>query len=1681
MEERRVVDYFVVVGASDEQSQDDINSTHLKQSLCSDLPPITDLAIVFPTLGEKVPSGYTLIGTTPGGLVADLNHGSLRSPEVFLCYRRGRDKPPIVDIGIMYDGKERVLKDAHVLKTTVSGQVANINNSTSSRTFITYRRALSTAPCNILAVSHVCVVITSRGETPPHAFCLIHKNLNKGMVGSDVYLCYKKSVMKPKCITYKPVITDQYPKKDRSYFHLLPSVALFCLPMGATLEAWPNQASQPDPVFSTFVLTVSDASEKVYGAAITFYEKYNGDLSNEQRKLLDISEDLNSSKNEISLHTNKSICVLSHWPFFDTFEKFLMFLLHTSLSEKIPIPIERYITHLVDEVPFPSPERPQILVQLSMDTQLILTQPEDLPIPRSGAGFHQMIMNLHPDNCLLLLLCALTEQKLLIHSLRPDVLTAVAEAVSTLIFPFKWQCPYIPLCPLSLAEVLHAPLPFLIGVDSRFFDLYEPPTDVTCVDLDTNTITLCEEKKYLTTKLLPKKSARILKNTLEKLYEKLNDLQTNFQSSNNKTFQETNIDRNFLLKRKEHELELEIQEAFLRFTASILKGYRWFLRPITKAPTVGTTDTISLFDLQGFLKSIEKSNQKFYSLLTKTQMFIRFIEERSFVSNMDAALEFFDECSEKIDTENNETRLIELDFCGESERTVFIMPPEMNDLPCFAPYFYKDGFVLNPELLMSKESKNNLKIKNEDHLPIPGSPMARRTKHEVKSAQKLARKYSTSPGLWAKFLLGTCYSLWFIHLPSHILHSEDRAASVLRSAYELLNKFQKNGVQRLTDEVCYRVMMQLCGIYSQPMLAVKLLLVMKRCGLHPNAITYGFYNRALLESTWPSDLRTPSQLHWNKLRNVVICTALFKKAGAQNRKRRNSTEEDKISHTSLESLSTAEKQSSISNTPRKLSINVESNFGLRGRPTSIVKQVSLSTEDDQSWSSQQFESSAGLLMTTTCSRPNSACSKPYSDTISVESETDLKRGRSGSLTDEIKLQMSPRRHHHYHHPLHNSSNGTSSELLKLLKRSKSFGNDAQILKNLNDLKYQTDYKKSNGISKKLVFDNLKVYDFSLENLSEESTSSRFPESAQRTPVLENDPLGALQEPLKPSPSLTIPNTTMPRVRSGIELDRSGSPVLFREWGNMHRSATYSDEVGNIDKHIQRSSTMPAHSTQELDSQSPIKTALGSAFKIPFSSSSFTGKKSNELLMGGLTSLKSAANTVVKKFDEIKEAISTNNTPVKDYIQCSKDEDNWIGDDIEQQQSTEPSVRRKISSEISSLAVAQHLDSWSTNLIELFTDGHRKSSSINMNSGSATLDSSQLSLFQEKLYSRSSRTPELVAIEIIMTTCSKCHNCGCLLFDEEIMSGWVPDDSNLNTKCRLCNKEVVPFLTVDVIDYRSKNDVLDENDCHSNQINLDLLTKNTKEKEISNNNYRADTITVPYLNPLVLRKELESILAAEGDISLTHFKFVDEHPIIYWNLVWVFERIDVQSHIPGLCLNASCVLGDRDIKSFHSIWTMCDSSNVLITSLWDNPKLYDDIGLPMYSFWSDEESKESCLISALVTDRNTIPKNLMSKVIASIRRNNLSDPLKKLAVERNKLRGNDLSHSHSLYRDILFLTITAIGRENIDISAFDQEYLIAFENLSENESKLLLKCDHPISIGSQYCRHLFKELELSNYK
>ncbi|MPD01637.1 C-myc promoter-binding protein [Portunus trituberculatus] len=145
-------------------------------------------------------------------------------------------------------------------------------------------------------------------------------------------------------LAYMAGIQDQYPFIARPSFPLPADLALFCLPMGATLESWPQNSTQPQPVSSTFVLTVTsgvETVEKVYGAAVAFYEPYPHDqLTPEQRRALRLEEHFGRRN---CVHTNKSICLLSRWPFFETFDRFLKYLHAMANSGPHLVPIERCV------------------------------------------------------------------------------------------------------------------------------------------------------------------------------------------------------------------------------------------------------------------------------------------------------------------------------------------------------------------------------------------------------------------------------------------------------------------------------------------------------------------------------------------------------------------------------------------------------------------------------------------------------------------------------------------------------------------------------------------------------------------------------------------------------------------------------------------------------------------------------------------------------------------------------------------------------------------------------------------------------------------------------------------------------------------------------------------------------------------------------------------------------------------------------------------------------------------------------------------------------------------------------------------------------------------------------------------------------------------------------------------
>jgi len=892
----RVADYFVIAGLPPDPADQSLlaeGSIEVSLKPSHNQEPITDITVIFPGLGENVPDYYQMLEETPSGQPADLNHGSFRAPEVFICYRRGKNKPPLMELNVLYEGVDHPKPGFQLIEFTPNGHSANVNNSNKSSTFVTYRRANDLSPCNELVITELAVIVGSKGEEPPHTFIKIDKNLNKGMLGSAVYLCYKRSLNRPDHISLNPVVLHRYPQHNNPSFPLEDNISLFCLPMGATLECWPADIIRTTTT-STFVLTLQNY-QRVYGSVISFYEDYpETKLTEPQRRALKLEKW--RAPEERKILAKKCICLLSKWPFFEAFEKFLFFLYKRVLMGPHDIPLERYISHFLYNVPFPSPERPRILAQLSKTDKIALYQPQELPLPRSGANFRDLLLTLGADNTMLLLILALTEQKILFHSLRSNLLTSVAEAIMQICFPFTWQCPYIPLCPVAKCDYITAIFPFIIGLDTRFFDLYELPSDVNAVDLDTNTLSLSDaaRKMNLSVKLLPKKSAAILRNTLVMLKEKCLHYKRLYTEIS-MTSDDSELDFEFKLRDKESELELEIQEAFLQFMARIMSGYRSHLLPITRAPTEGVDDIKNLFDRTSFVNSRERNYHTFYNLMIDTQMFTKFIEECSFVSDVNQSLAFFDECIDRI-SRNESGRLLDSEG-ALSDTTILILPPDSSDLPSGVEYKYPILEKLDYSLFTCPEDVSTSQTKSADSHPqdsggcsnltntnIYTTPLsvAKRTKQEIKSSVKTARKQSESPLLWAKCMLATCYSLWYLNLPAMVLKSEGSVAT-LRIGYHLLQRMQKLRLHPV-DEICYRVMMQLCGIYSQPVLAVKVLFEMKRCGVHPNAVTYGYYNKAVLESAWPQGIANSSQLLWHKLRNVLTAVWLFKQAGRKFRR-----------------------------------------------------------------------------------------------------------------------------------------------------------------------------------------------------------------------------------------------------------------------------------------------------------------------------------------------------------------------------------------------------------------------------------------------------------------------------------------------------------------------------------------------------------------------------------------------------------------------------------------------------------------------------------------------------------------------------------------------------------------------------------------------------------------------------
>ena len=99
MSDKCIADYFIVAGLPDDKTTTLKPNLYLAQKAADCKDPIVDIVVINRSLGESPPELYECIEKTVSGQSANLNAGSFRSREIFLCFRRGRHKPPLTDIG----------------------------------------------------------------------------------------------------------------------------------------------------------------------------------------------------------------------------------------------------------------------------------------------------------------------------------------------------------------------------------------------------------------------------------------------------------------------------------------------------------------------------------------------------------------------------------------------------------------------------------------------------------------------------------------------------------------------------------------------------------------------------------------------------------------------------------------------------------------------------------------------------------------------------------------------------------------------------------------------------------------------------------------------------------------------------------------------------------------------------------------------------------------------------------------------------------------------------------------------------------------------------------------------------------------------------------------------------------------------------------------------------------------------------------------------------------------------------------------------------------------------------------------------------------------------------------------------------------------------------------------------
>uniref|UniRef100_A0A8C3AAW7 DENN/MADD domain containing 5B n=1 Tax=Cyclopterus lumpus TaxID=8103 RepID=A0A8C3AAW7_CYCLU len=343
------------------------------------------------------------------------------------------------------------------------------------------------APCRFAHYFAICGIDTETGLEPDE------------LAGEN----FEQSPLKR---TFKSKVLARYPENVEWNPFDQDAVNMLCMPKGLSFR---TQADQRPPQFHSFIITKEDGS-RTYGFVNTFYEEVTSpqicsamqtlyQMHNAQSAAANTPSSSSASSSSSSmdslassldeadpptcpssssrrvggydssrdtLYVSKALCLITPMPFMHACRRFLS-QLHRAVTSAAapPLPLESYVHNILYEVPLPAPGRS--LKFHGVYEPIVCQRPGLGELQLADFPLGEAFSLLGVENLVQVFTCTLLEMQILLYSHDYQRLMTAAEAITTLLFPFQWQHVYVPILPASLLHFLDAPVPYLMGLQSK--------------------------------------------------------------------------------------------------------------------------------------------------------------------------------------------------------------------------------------------------------------------------------------------------------------------------------------------------------------------------------------------------------------------------------------------------------------------------------------------------------------------------------------------------------------------------------------------------------------------------------------------------------------------------------------------------------------------------------------------------------------------------------------------------------------------------------------------------------------------------------------------------------------------------------------------------------------------------------------------------------------------------------------------------------------------------------------------------------------------------------------------------------------------------------------------------------------------------------------------------------------